>query len=177
MSKKTSKKKTQSLKDAAKRDFEEGMFYFNKRDMDNALQFFLKAVEKDPNYIEAWKRLVWQYQFRQDFKKVLDILEKLTELDPHDHDNAESLLIHILKVYKKDEDKASGLNRLKKWLETTFQKMENNAKLCHLVGSVLNILGDHTAAIKFYEEALKFDPNDAETKEQLKQLKLKLDKK
>jgi Tfp pilus assembly protein PilF len=69
MSKKTSKKKTQSLKDAAKRDFEEGMFYFNKRDMDNALQFFLKAVEKDPNY-KKLGRGSWQYQFRQDFKKV-----------------------------------------------------------------------------------------------------------
>lgn len=176
MSKKTSKKKTTSNQEEAKKDFEEGMFFFNMRDVNNALQYFLKAVEKDPNYIEAWKRLVWLHQLRQDFQKVLDILEKLTELDPHDQNSAENLLVHILKVYKKDEDKSAGLSRLNNWLNTTFQKMNKDAKICHLIGSVCNVFEDYESAVKYYEIALKLEPNDAETLQLLNKAKSKLKK-
>jgi tetratricopeptide (TPR) repeat protein len=62
--------------------FEEGRAFYNQNNYDDAILAFDKALELDPQYIDAWKGKGSAYLHQQEYYEAILAFDKALELDP-----------------------------------------------------------------------------------------------
>ena len=90
-----------------------GIIAFENEDYDSAQLFFINAVEKDPDNIEAQKNLADIFLVLENYDEAVRLLHLLNERYPEDP----SVLIRMLEIYRdsgRKEDAAEYLKKLEK---------------------------------------------------------------
>ncbi len=77
---------------------EAGKFYFLNQKYNEALQYFMKAIEIDPDNIEALYSVGILYEGINEFDKAMGYFKKVVGLSPG-HSDA---LVHINKISKNE---------------------------------------------------------------------------
>ncbi|RKX70749.1 hypothetical protein DRP43_03075 [candidate division TA06 bacterium] len=77
---------------------EAGKFYFLNQKYNEALLYFMKAIEIEPDNIEALYSVGILYESINEFDKAMDYFKKVVGLSP-DHNDA---LVHINKISKNE---------------------------------------------------------------------------
>lgn len=86
----------------ARKYFDKAAEYENKNDLDNAKEYYLKAIKKDSKYVEACDNLGLVYRRLGEFDKAINYYKKSIELYPDGqmaHQNL-AAVYSILKDYK-----------------------------------------------------------------------------
>lgn len=114
--------------------YNEGLDYYTKGEYAKAIQSFKIAVEKDPEFIDAYYNMGSLYEFMKSYNSAIACFSKIYQLDPNDAENtiklaelyqrignSERALFYISKI--KDSDEQFGrANALKTQIVAAAQK-------------------------------------------------------
>jgi len=142
-----------------------GQFHLNKltlNDLDNAMRYFELAIDKDPEFAEAYVGIAGVWVWRQQFMavsadeaapKIREACEKALELDSSLSEAYEMLAgMHAWGSW----DWKAGEEALKKAISTN----PNSASAHSFYAFLLSILGRTEEATEHMELGLKLDPHD-----------------
>ncbi len=174
--------------DKAKKQFEEGVKFFQLEDFGSAETAFLNSLESFPNRLSTISNLIKLYIKTNDKKKLSDILEKYKEFKNHNEflfgqaykfffekNIKESM--NICKEILKDENLKSSVqdlialnyknekNFLKalKVYKNKIQNNRNNFMVYYNIGCLFFDLGKINQAYYFFKKSNKLNPNDNPT--------------
>lgn len=152
----------------AARHIQQGRRYFFREDFKKAISEFNKALEVEPDNIEAFSYLGHLYFSKEDFEKAASEFNKVLEVDP---DNIEAIIsvghaYRVLKQYddaekyfklacKKDPDNPRAYNSLSSFYYSKERMPE--AVQYYEKGSEYHGVGNFKKAAVEYEEAIKLE--------------------
>ena len=132
--------------------YNKGCDYYNKGDYATAVEYFDKALEIDPNYVEAWNIKAIALLELERYDEAIKCYDKLIELNPKDT-GYWCLKISLLEKLGRYEeaiecyDKATEINPNK----ATMWISEK--------GLALYLIGKKYEGLKCINKALEIDPN------------------
>lgn len=172
-------------KKLAKREKELGNQAYKKKEFENALKHYSKAVEHDPADITFYSNIAAVYFEQKDYKKCISECEKGIEIGREnraDYKLIAKAFTRIGNAYKKLEDwemaktyyeKAMSEHRtpeIKTLLSETEKKIREEERKAYIdpekaeeekeMGNRLFKKGDYSTAIKHYTEAIMRNPDD-----------------
>ncbi len=161
-----------------------GNLYFGKGMYDEALKWYDKAIEKDPDNVEAWNNKGFLMFIKGLYKEALHYYKKALEIDPnykeawynrgYAHHAIGKLRIavadywHALKIDPRDEvawnNMGNALYNLGRYMESipyfmkAVQVNPNYEISWNNIGNALNKIGLHRESLPFHEKALSINP-------------------
>ena len=125
----------------------------NGADNDIILSDFNKAIELNPNYVEAYKYKAYIYEFNGDYEKIIPEYKKIVEIEPtiENYD----FYLRYLNTYIEN-----GSQIALKVCEKIFSSFPLSAKLYELRGSTYYNLKDYDNAIADYKKAVEMCPDE-----------------
>jgi tetratricopeptide (TPR) repeat protein len=132
-----------------------GSVYVNfLRDYPTAIKYCSKAIEQDPNYLEAHFNLAYSYAAISDFDNSLNHFIKVLEIDPN-YNKAYEMLIQLL---EKNNKIMEGVDALLVVAEKSKNPKNIYINIANLYSLKSN--GDYTLSIKYFEKAYQYDTTD-----------------
>lgn len=124
---------------------------FEKKDKQNAVSHFIKAIELDPSYFAAYNNLGILYHDMKDYKKAIEIFNQGLKVNP----TARQLYYNIGMAYHE-------LGEIEKAID--YYKMAIKARKNYLgpynnIARALMELKRFNEAEEYLKEALKYNPN------------------
>ena len=135
----------------------------NDVDDDIALSDFDKAIELNPNFVDAYKHKTYIYEHNGQYEKIIPIYKKIIELEPtlENYD----YFLRYLNTYIEN-----GSQKALKICEKIFELFPASSKLYELRGSTYYNLKDYDNAIADYKKAVELNPKEYTLKIILKQI-------
>lgn len=131
-----------------------GQSYEADGNTENALQFYNRTIELDPNRSDVLYKMVHIYRETESHQNALNALRKLIAIDGND---AEAHYLYALTYLSlDDQDGALGA-----FLET-IRLTPDNVDAQYQVGLIYEDKGEMDNAIIYYEETIKLDPENPE---------------
>ena len=129
------------------------LLYYNEVDDNIALSDFDKAIELNPNYIEARKYKTYIYERLGEYEKIISEYEKIIEIEPaiENYD----FYLRYLNTYIENGSKIAL-----KVCEKIFELFPASDKLYELRGSTYYNLKDYNNAISDYKKAVELCPKE-----------------
>ena len=131
---------------------------FKEEDFLAGVDMFNKALEIDPNYMEAYLGLTWTYEHRyhvtqkaEDLETAYRMSEKAYALDPNSA-MANAMHGYYCYEYKLDFDKAF------EFLKKAIEMGPNEGSVNFVVGAIYLYHGFYEQAIPLLSKAIKLDP-------------------
>ena len=72
-----------STNSKAIKSYEKALLFYDARDNENALKELQAAVDKDPNFVEAWTMLGYVYSDMKQYDKAIESLQKAIVINPN----------------------------------------------------------------------------------------------
>ena len=134
---------------------ESGMFLLSKNKLDNAIAYFKRAVQADPNFHEAYGGLADCYMSQENFDGALAMAKKQHSMKPDDS----KALIRIGLIYYNSQRLKEGAPYLRRILKLPAKTAEDYRfrGLCHIG------LEEFREALVDIEKSLKMDPRNPHT--------------
>ena len=108
-------------------DSAEAQEYFDKaeeygkvKDFENAKKYYLKAIKKDPSFVEAYDNLGLVYRRLEDFNKAIEYYKKSIELYPEGEMAHQNLAV----VYTLQEDYSNAIKEYERMVEIDAENPE-----------------------------------------------------
>ena len=114
--------------------YNEGLDFYTKGEYSKAIQSFKVAVEKDPDFIDAYYNMGSLYEFMKSYNSAIACFSKIHQLDPNDSENTiklaelyhrvgntERSLFYLSKIKDSDEQYGRAKN-LKNQIVLASQK-------------------------------------------------------
>jgi tetratricopeptide (TPR) repeat protein len=136
-----------------KKYFEEGNKFYDEQNYEKALDCFQKAIELNPQYAEAYKRIGNIYFALQDYEKVIKYNKKAIKYKPDYIDayfNA-GLACH----YKQD------YNNVIKYFKKVIELDPNETEAYNYIGVAYIQKYEDDIAIEYFKKGIEQNPNDA----------------
>jgi tetratricopeptide (TPR) repeat protein len=129
--------------------------YYDKEDYDNALKYYLQAVETDEENSEScYYHIGWIYNDKENYEDAIDVLQKAVEYDEKDASNREELGYAYYMTDKYDD----ALTQLNKAIE-----LDENSKLGYYYKGLCYLaLNDKENAKQVYEKLKTINEEQAE---------------
>ncbi len=138
----------------AKREhMERGDRYVQNRDVDAAIIEYRNAIQQDPRFGDAYRKLSTAYLSRGDALEAMRAAVTAAQLLPDDADAQVDAGSALLLVGKFAE--------AKEYAERVITKDANSVRARVLLGNATAGLKDPDAAIKEFEEAIRLDPQQS----------------
>jgi TolB-like protein/DNA-binding winged helix-turn-helix (wHTH) protein/Tfp pilus assembly protein PilF len=142
----------ESVDPEAHEDYLKGRFFFNKRNSnENAVRYFRRAIEKDPNYPLPYTGLADLYQVSENPQLAREAVQKALQLDDQ-LAAAHNSLAGIL--YRVDRDWAGAEKEFTRALELD----PNYAPAHHWYSMFLSLMGRKDQALAEARKAYELDP-------------------
>ncbi len=140
---------------------------FTQNDLKRALALLLEADEKKPNNSEILSKLGYLFAQEKNQEQALIYLQKALHVQKDDN----LLYNQIASVYKelKQFDNAKEALQKSVNIDDTYKITYYN------YGNLLCDTQEYNEALKMYEKALKLDPDFKEAKEEIENIRLKLE--
>jgi tetratricopeptide (TPR) repeat protein len=130
-----------------------GKALLHKKRFDEALDNLLKAIQIDPNYIEARLNLGFVYETNGDTDKAIEQYRKAIQINPSFAKAYNNLGVSLLKQDKTDE----AIQNIQKALQ-----LDPGLAAAYMnMGTALAEQNKFEAAIEYYNKALQINPNIA----------------
>lgn len=129
--------------------------YYDKEDYDNALKYYLQAVETDEeNSRSCYYHIGWIYNDKENYEDAINVLQKAVEYDDKDAGTREELGYAYYMTDKYDD----ALTQLNKAIE-----LDENSKLGYYYKGLCYVaLNDKETAKQIYEKLKTIDEAQAE---------------
>jgi len=129
--------------------------YYDKEDYDNALKYYLQAIETDEeNSKSCYYHIGWIYNDQENYEDAIDVLQKAVDYDDKDASNREELGYAYYMTEKYDD----ALHQLNKAIE-----LDENSKLGYYYKGLCYLaLNDKEDAKVVYEKLKTVDEEQAE---------------
>jgi tetratricopeptide (TPR) repeat protein len=143
--------------DSAEKYYNIGRAYFDKKDYDNAIEYYNKAIKlaKGTYKAKMYRYIAYAYARKNSYDKVIESCEKSIELEPSNAINAEEY-IKIGFIYgEKFNDHNKAIDYYKKAivLKPDYATAYNN--LCYSYAK----MQFYDRALKYCEKAIELEPN------------------
>jgi Flp pilus assembly protein TadD len=135
--------------------FNSGVTFYNQKEFSKAIQAYQKAIELDPNYVEAYNNLGIIYQMMGDVDRAFGAYQKATEISPRYEKGYNNLGILLLLKGRYEE----ALEAFQKVLAINPNNIESHINL----GILFKKKGQWDEAIESYQKALAIEPLHRET--------------
>jgi len=136
-------------------------YYLKKDDKEKAIYYLSKILERHPNQVNLSFQLGRLYIDVKDYDKAIKLFEEIAK------SKNELLKITAMKqlasIYSDKKDYKKALEYFKKIIEIK----KDDTQAYYFAGYLSEIVGDTEAAITYYNEALKVDPDYVEPKKRL----------
>lgn len=163
-----------------------GLIYFYYQDIDNAKKLYISALEIDPSYLEAYLNLAGAYLGGSDFiidtNNVFDMLEGSIARNPNyvrayywlGHAWDDFMFFERAKKYYRQGEKMIAVLPVDNWYKETSLKSKLSSP-GQIYWDTANIYLDDkdpmlNSAIYAFEELLKLNPGDLNTKKRLSKI-------
>jgi tetratricopeptide (TPR) repeat protein len=142
-----------------------GRIYQGQTKLDNAVFEFKKVLEFDPENLMAHSLLGSLFMQKSDFKAAIDEYQAILTLTPDDDETQKLLKVAI--------EKAANVSQTESSIkESVVEREPNSASMASITMAELYLKQGHLGkAIETYEELLKKEPNNANVKQKLIDLK------
>ena len=146
-----------SSSDKAADEFDKGNKYLLKKDYEKALPFFLKAVEADSNFVEAFDHIALCYRNKNDLKNAEFYYKKSLQIEPKGLTAVQNLAV----VYSFQKKPQQALEQYQRLMMADMSNPEAYYGIAHLL---LENNSNLPRAIEYTDIALKIyritnDPN------------------
>nr|XP_023029181.1 stress-induced-phosphoprotein 1 [Leptinotarsa decemlineata] len=170
----------------AKAEKEKGNDFYKKKDFDNAIVHYTKAIEHDPTDITFYNNLAAVYFEQKEYEKCIKECEKGIEIGRENRADFKLIAKSFMRIgnaYKKLKDYKTAkiffeksmsehrtpeiktlLSNVEKVIKEEEIKSYVNPELAEQekqIGNELFKKGDYATAVKHYTEAIKRNPEDA----------------
>jgi tetratricopeptide (TPR) repeat protein len=135
----------------AKKYFDKAAEYSDKQDYNKAEKFYLKAIKKDPKYIEAYDNLGLVYRRIGDFDKAVEFYKKSIELYPSGQMSHQNLAV----VYVVQKDYNSAIQEYNELLKISPNNPEGYFGIANsymLLSKFDDALKNAKTALELYKE-------------------------
>ena len=140
-----------------------GVAYFNKKDIDKAIENYEKAVKLKNDNAGALYNLAFCLQDKKNYAKALEYYKKVVNVDP----SFKEAYHRIGLIHEDREEYAKALESLEKATE-----VDPDYVIAHFrAGSILAKLGEVDKALKKLEVVAKADPESTAGKEAQEKIK------
>jgi len=130
-----------------------GLSFFMKGIYPQAIKYYTRASDLEPDNIEILKNLAISYWSMGDKKKSYEILDKIIEKNKNNPDILADVANTLFFNFRESDKAISMLTRLKKTAPT-------NPKVQKLAAGVAEKDGKYREAITLYESSFNGDPED-----------------
>ena len=137
--------------------------YRHEVDDEIVLSDINKAIELNPNYVDAYRVRTYVYEYSGEYDKLIAEYEKIIEIEPT-YENYD-YYIRYLNTYIEN-----GAQKALKVIEKVFELFPDNAALYQLRGAIRYRLEDYDRAIADYKKAIELNPKNADWKRILKKI-------
>ncbi len=120
-----------------------------------ATDFYLRALQKDPDNYVARRGLAQAYEKTGRLKEAADEYRAVSKIRTKDTDSLRNLGRLMLAQEKASEARDA--------FQAALDRDSGDIKAMNGLGAALNYLGDHEGAQKIFKKALKEDPNNLST--------------
>jgi Flp pilus assembly protein TadD len=135
--------------------FNSGVNFYRQREIAKAIQSYMKVIELNPNYFEAYNNLGIIYQDIGDFEKASELYQKAIEINPRYEKAYNNLGILYLITNRYDE----ALSAFQNAIEINPYNIESNINL----GTLYRRKNELEKSIEYYKKALNINPLHCET--------------
>lgn len=141
---------------------EQGVQFMNREKYDKAISQFNKAIELQPNHVDALAGIATAYTWLDDFETALKYYEKAFDLDR----SIPMLTSNLIVTYNTTENWDKIIEVVNKATPGTIDAIEL-AETHNAIGVAYYNKGEYKKAIKSYRKAAKIDPDNEVIKENL----------
>jgi len=134
-------------------NMDKGIELYDLGKYEEAITYFKKALEIDPNNAHALNNIGRAYAQLADYEIAKKYFEQAIQIDPN-YQNALSNLGHVYQILGKYEEAI-------KYYEESLKINPNNIEVIKNTGYTLSELDKHEESIEYFKKALEIDPNDA----------------
>jgi tetratricopeptide (TPR) repeat protein len=131
--------------------FNRAVYYYDKKQIDLALNDFSKAIENNPNYVEALDARTNIYIQKHDNNAAIKDINKLIQLKPDNYDY----------YLKRGNCIENNFSEAKNNFNRAINLSPNSPEIYSNRAIMYTMLKDYDNAIKDYNMALKLNPNMA----------------
>jgi tetratricopeptide (TPR) repeat protein len=131
--------------------FQKGYNALEVKEYDNAILYYQKAIELNPNFFAAYYSLGIAYKLKGNFDKAIQSYEKAIELNPNFSDAYYNLGL----AYRSKGD----LNKAIRSYEKAIELDPKDFGSYYNMGFAYNLNGDFDKAIQSYEKVIELNPN------------------
>ena len=133
-------------------NFQLGIDNHKKNDHLEAIKYYNKALELDPNHLGSLNNLGLIYDALGDYLKAISYFEKLTEIDK----NNEMAFGNLLNVHHKLKDTEKTFNTLEKLLQVRSKKTQafSKEKLDSVIPKLVKKLQEQNGIPTFFDNGL-----------------------
>lgn len=132
-----------------------GSIYVNYiRDYNQAISYCKKAIEFNPNYLEAHFNIAYSYSMLNNYDSALYYSKRVIEIDAE-----------YLKIYDLYNGIATKADKIDEGIELLIVLAQNSQKPKNIYVSIANLYsinakGDYSKSIEFFEKAYQLDNTD-----------------
>lgn len=141
---------------------ERGVQFLNREKYSKAIDQFTKAIEIQPDHVDALAGLATAYTWQDDFELALKYYEKAYELDQ----SIPMLTSNLIVTYNTFEKYDKIIEVVNRATPGTIEQIEL-AEAHNVIGVAWYNNGEYAKAIKSYTKALKIDPSNEIIKDNL----------
>lgn len=146
----------------ADRFSEQGVQFMNREKYDKAIVQFNKAIEIQPDHVDALAGLATAYTWKDEFELALKFYEKAFDLDQ----SIPMLTSNLIVTYNTFENWDKIIEVANRAAPGTIDQIEM-AETHNVIGVAWYNKGDYAKAVKSYKKALKLDPSNEIVKDNL----------
>lgn len=141
---------------------EQGVRFLNREKYAKAIDQFSKAIEIQPDHVDALAGLATAYTWQDDFEIALEYYEKAFNLDQ----SIPMLTSNLIVTYNAFENWDKIIDVVNRATPGTIDQIDM-AETHNVIGVAWYNHGKYTKAIKSYKKALKIDPSNEIIKDNL----------
>ncbi|WP_135605447.1 tetratricopeptide repeat protein [Methanococcoides sp. NM1] len=152
----------------------EGLAFYELNEYDKALEYFDKALEINPDYVDAWNNKGLTLNKLNEFENASESFDKALDINPDDADlwNNKGNTIKNLANYNSDYTrtvttyaKMQVINQYKEsitYFDKALEIEPNHADAWNNKGLTLDKLNEFENASESFDKALEINPDDAD---------------
>lgn len=131
-----------------------GDMYFLSHNYKKAVNYFLMAIELDPNFISVYEKIILAYLTHKDFNNANKFLLKLLKVTGRRSDVLHRYAMFKAFIYKDNQDPEEALSIL----DEILKKDPSNFEVINTYGFVLlNVQNKTEEAKKYFEKAIEIN--------------------